>query len=127
MMWTDDWIGIPYQELGRGPDSYDCLGLFVTLQRVRHDRAIFDPLCLASVAARRNLAAANKSDWRSVGEATEGDALLFDVRGHPLHVGYALDNHLMLHTSKDTDEVVIEDFRATGWGDRLEGVYTYAE
>lgn len=125
-MWTDDWIGIPYQELGRGPDGYDCLGLFLTLQRIRHGRHIFDPMCLASVAARQKLAQAAKSDWTPVSVASEGDALLFEVRGMPLHVGYALDGRLMLHTSKDTGEVVIEDYRAPVWGDRLEGVYAYA-
>jgi probable lipoprotein NlpC len=125
-MWTDDWIGIPYQELGRGPDSYDCLGLFISLQRVRNERVIFDPLCLASVAARRKLAVAAKSDWTPLREAREGDALLFEVRGMPLHVGYALDGRLMLHTSQDTCESLIEDYRAQAWGDRLEGVYSYA-
>lgn len=125
-MWTDDWIGIPYAELGRGPDSYDCLGLFVALQRVRHGHVIFDPLCLASAAARQKLAAAAKLDWTPVREASEGDALLFKVRGMPLHVGYALDGRLMLHTSQDTGEVVIEDFKSPSWGERLEGVYSYA-
>ena len=125
-MWTDDYIGIPYQELGRGPDTYDCLGLFVALQRERHGRVIFDPLCLASVAARRKLAASAKHAWTPERVASEGDALLFEVRGMPLHVGYALDGRLMLHTSQDTGEVVIEDFKSPAWGDRLEGVYSYA-
>ena len=54
-MWTDDWIGIPYQERGRGPE-YDCLGLFVALQRDRHGRAIFDPACSMKSAALQRLA-----------------------------------------------------------------------
>lgn len=125
-MWTDDWIGIPYAELGRGPDSYDCLGLFVALQRVRHDRVIFDPQCTASVAARKKLAQGAKVDWLLTAEIQEGDALLFKVRGLELHVGYAIDARLMLHTGSDTGEVTIEDYRASNWGDRLEGAYRYA-
>lgn len=125
-MWVNDWVGIPYQKLGRGPDGYDCLGLFVALQRVRHNRSVFDPLCLVSAAARQKLAEAAKADWVPVDEAREGDALLFNFRGMPLHVAYALGGRMMLHTSQDTGESLIEDYRAACWGDRLEGIYTYA-
>ena len=48
-MWTDAWIGIPYQDLGRGPDAYDCLGLFLAVQRVRHNRVIFYPIFVKSL------------------------------------------------------------------------------
>lgn len=125
-MWTDNWIGLPYQELGRGPEQYDCLGLFVALQAVRFGRVIDDPLCTMSRAARQKTADAARKNWGRVPEASEGAALLFRVRGMKLHVGYALDDRLMLHTSQATGESVIEDFRALNWGQRLEGIYAYA-
>ena len=124
-MWTDAWIGIPYQDLGRGPDAYDCLGLFLALQRVRHSRVIFDPLCSVQKAARQNLVDRVRPQWCAVSTASEGSAVLFRVRGLVLHVGYALDGRRMLHTSRDTGESVIEDFTALQWGDRREGLYDY--
>ena len=124
-MWTDAWIGIPYQDLGRGPDVYDCLGLFLALQHVRHDRVIFDPLCSVQKAARQKLVDRVRPHWRAVSAASEGSAVLFRVRGLALHVGYALDGRRMLHTSRDTGETVLEDFTALHWGDRREGLYDY--
>ncbi|MVO14807.1 NlpC/P60 family protein [Parasedimentitalea huanghaiensis] len=124
-MWSDGWIGIPYQELGRGPESYDCLGLFLALQRVRHGRDLFDPLCTMTAAARLNLAAKTRPDWRRVDRAVEGAALLFKVKGLALHVGYAMGGRFMLHASGEIGESVIEDYQSSAWGSRLEGIYVY--
>lgn len=125
-MWTDDWIGIPYQKLGRGPESYDCLGLFIVLQRARHGREIYDPLCDVGEAARRQIADQEKSLWREVSDIWEGDALLFKVRSFALHIGYAVGGSVMLHTSEESCGSVLENFRTSRWGDNLEGVYRYA-
>lgn len=125
MNWTDDWIGIPYQELGRGPESYDCMGLFLTLQRVRNNREIYDPMCTVSEAVRRQIARQEKPLWRRVSDAQDGDALLFDVRGHALHIGYAVSNRMMLHTGKDSSGSVLEDFTTMRWRSNLEGIYRY--
>ena len=124
-MWTDDWIGIPYAERGRGPESYDCLGLFLALQRARCGRALFDPLCSMQAAALTRAAERAKPAWQAVAQAREGSALLFKVRGLALHVGFALDQVRMLHVSQATGESVIEDFRSASWGERLEGIYDY--
>jgi cell wall-associated NlpC family hydrolase len=124
-MWTDDWIGIPYRERGRGPEEYDCLGLFLALQRVRHGRELFDPHCTMTRAARVRLADQFRPDWRHVERAEEGAAVLFHVKGMALHVGYALDARRMLHASGEAGQSVIEDFTSTAWGTRLEGIYLY--
>ena len=125
-VWTDDWVGLPYQECGRGPNSYDCLGLFVALQRERHGRAIFDPMCTVQTAMRKGFAAHEKQNWRLVGVGHPGSAILFKVRGLALHIAYALDDTRMLHTGQDTGQSLIEAYRTTQWGDRLEGIYEYA-
>ncbi|MGB0661333.1 MAG: NlpC/P60 family protein [Mangrovicoccus sp.] len=124
-MWTDEWIGLPYQSLGRGPESYDCLGLFLAVQRARYGRILPDPLCTMSEAARRRIVDASMPLWRRVDHAQEGDAVLFRVRGMVLHVGLALGPQLMLHV-EDEAASVIEDFASVTWGQRLEGIYTYA-
>ena len=126
-MWTDVWIGLPYAELGRGPREFDCLGLFLALQGDRHGRTLFDPRCTMGLAARRDIVESQRSGWRPVEIASEGDALVFRVRGHLLHIGYAVNKRLMLHTSQETGESVLEDFLSIAWGGRLEGIYRYVE
>ncbi|WP_299686678.1 NlpC/P60 family protein [uncultured Tateyamaria sp.] len=125
-MWTNDWIGLPYEALGRGPDSYDCLGLFLALQRARFGRMLDDPLCTMSAAVRKRLVEGAKPNWRKVSVVKEGDAALFNVRGLSMHVGFVVDSNRMLHASADVSESVLEDFRVSAWGARLEGVYRYA-
>ncbi len=124
-MWSDEWIGLPYRELGRGPKEYDCLGLFLALQRHRHGRDVFDPLCTMTAAARMRLADQVRPQWRRVARPVEGAALLFQVKGMELHVGYALGGRFMLHASGEAGQSVIEDFRSSNWGTRLEGIYVY--
>lgn len=125
-MWSDDWVGLAYRELGRGPEAYDCLGLFLALQRERHDRTLFDPLCTMTAAARMRLADQMRHEWRQVDVASEGAALVFRVRGMELHVGYALNERQMIHACGDVGESVIEDFITGNMSRRLEGIYVYA-
>lgn len=126
-MWSDDWIGLPYCEMGRGPDAYDCLGLFLALQRVRMGRALPDPRCTALEAVRRGAVDRARTQWERImpDQAWEGDALLFLCAGRALHVGYALGPRLMLHTQSDTGASMIEGWRRAPWRDRLEGIYRH--
>lgn len=123
-MWTDKWVGLPYRKLGRSLDGLDCLGLFVMLQKERFERVIHDPHCTMDQAARRNIAQKQKTDWKPVFRALEGDALLFKVRGIEMHVGFSLPNKTMLHIENDTGSL-IEDWSVAKWGQRLEGIYRF--
>lgn len=124
-MWTDKWIGLPYAEYGRGPDAYDCLGLFMELQKDRFNRVLHYPACSMTEAARADLAGSERPKWRQVDVAHEGCAVLWKERGHALHVGFALDARRMLHMCGEIGESVIEDFTGANWGQRLEGIYEY--
>lgn len=124
-MWTDDWVGLPYEEVGRGPHAFDCLGLFVELHRRRFGRELPDPSISMTEAARSRFVDSQRPLWRSVGVATEGCAVLFRVRGLALHVGYAISSTHMLHV-EDAALSVIEDFTTMKWRSRLEGIYSYA-
>ena len=125
-MWSDAWIGLPYAELGRGPAAYDCLGLFLALERARQGRDLPDPACRPAEALRRRVVERARPLWRRVAVAEEGDALLFRSAGRALHVAYALDDRDMLHTEARLGASAIEPWRRTGWLARLEGIYRYA-
>lgn len=125
MTWTDAWIGLRYTARGRGP-AYDCLGLFLALQRVRKGRELPDPLCTMTSALREDLARQHLiegHDWRPVQRAQEGDALLFRLGRRPLHIAYAVDARTMLHIETDGAGSCVEDFTGPRWRGQLQGIY----
>ncbi|MBE9635784.1 NlpC/P60 family protein [Salipiger mangrovisoli] len=124
-MWTDDWIGLPYAELGRGPGAYDCLGLWLALQRARFGREVPDPECRMGDALRRGTVDRYRSRFARVTAAAEGDLLLFLSAGRPLHVGFALDNQDMIHIDAFGGSRV-ERWRGMRWLGKLEGIYRLA-
>lgn len=123
-MWVNDWIGLRYQELGRGP-HYDCLGLYLALFRHRFGLSLPDPSCTMIEAVRRQVADGLRPQFRRVGAAKEGDALLFRIKGHLLHVGFALDRRDMLHIEHDTTGSLLEIWDRQPWRGRLEGIYRF--
>jgi cell wall-associated NlpC family hydrolase len=88
-MWGK-WVGLAYAELGRGPEAYDCLGLFLALQRDVMGRDLPDPYCLMTEARGAGLIDAQRPRWTPVAEAQLGDAMLFHA-GRAWHIGFAPD------------------------------------
>lgn len=120
--WAEGWIGLPYAPLGRGPGAYDCLGLFLAVQRAEFGLELSYGLVAqgpAELAAHRRYIA----DWVRVEQACPGDAVLMR-RGRGWHIGCALDDRRMLHAVDPGS--VIEPFRSRKWGKRLEGIYRHA-
>ncbi len=125
MSWSDDWIGLPHVKQGRSRDGCDCLGLFILLHKARFNRDIPDPSCSREEAIRQRVADAQRANYVEVSEPQEGDALLMRTNGHPIHVGYCIDQSLMLHSEGDAGSQ-IERWNSTRWKARLLGIYRYA-
>ena len=126
-MWQSKWVGLRYKKLGRGPDAFDCLGLFLALHKARLGRVLPDPRCTMEEAARQSVADQLRPQFVSVKRADiqEGDALMFRVRSQLLHVGYALDGRDMLHIEEDSTGSVLEAWNRVKWLGRLEGIYRF--
>lgn len=120
-MWTDAYIGLPFHPGGRGP-AYDCLGLFLRLQRDRRGLSLPDPLCAMRDAAIDAAVLDARRGWKPVQHPEAGDAAVFKVAPHGLHIGYVIDPLHMLHI-EGPEGAVIErlDVRAK----RLEGYYRH--
>lgn len=125
MEWTTAWLGGVYEPLGRSPRRYDCLGLFLAVQRDQFGRLLDYGLtrCANDEVTARETYFADGGEWTRALQAREGDALLFR-RGRGWHIGVALDDSLMLHCDQGKG-VVIEPFRAALWGKRLDGVHAW--
>lgn len=124
-MWTDDWVGLPYAELGRGPETYDCLGLYLAVYRHRFGVSLPDPMISRFGSARPRSVTGALGQYRAVDVVEEGDAILFRMAGGSIHVGYALDGKDMLHLEADAARSCIENWRSTRWLGRHQGIYRY--
>lgn len=128
-MWINRWVGIPYKECGRGPDGYDCLGLFLAIQKERFDRELPDPACTMLEAVKNNVVESLKPLARHIrvpGEVREGDALLFAVGQRTLHLGYAVSSYDMLHVEKYGLGSVVEKWNGGKWLPSFRGAYRLA-
>ncbi|MEM6738939.1 MAG: NlpC/P60 family protein [Pseudomonadota bacterium] len=122
-MWSDPWVGLPFEKLGRGPHAYDCLGLYLALVRERLGRELPDPRLTIMDAVRDRRVGALRAEFVRVKEAREGDALLFFFGRTAFHVGYALGARDMLHVGEGMDGSAIERWASPLWREKLEGIY----
>lgn len=122
--WIIDWLALPYQERGRGP-AYDCLGLFLALQKARQGLVMPDPACTVAEAIRRGVVDDHRPTWRRVEVPQEGDALLFRIGGRVAHVAYAVSAQDMLHTHETSRQSTLDRIRGATWAPLLEGAYRY--
>ncbi|MBL6427349.1 MAG: C40 family peptidase [Maritimibacter sp.] len=121
MHWSERWLGKPYAVLGRGPDAFDCLGLFMAVQNAEFGLSL-DYGLVPKGPEEESVRARHASGWQRVDVATEGCAVLMQ-RGRGWHIGVAIDASRMLHAARPAS--VIESFLGPKWGRRLEGVYAY--
>ncbi|ETW11202.1 NLP/P60 protein [Roseivivax marinus] len=121
MSWTDAWIGLRWHDRARGPEAYDCLGLYLAVLRHRLDIDLPDPAVRRAHASRA--VAALAPSFARVDAPLEGDALLFRERPGRLHVGYALTASDMLHVHHEGQGSCIDRYTSPRWSSRLEGIY----
>lgn len=88
-------------------------------------RALPDPACSIAQAVRRDIFEENRDGWTPVADVQEGDALFFRVRGHPVHLGYAVDARSMLHTETAGIGSALEPFQSMRWKNRFLGAFRY--
>jgi probable lipoprotein NlpC len=122
-MWTDDWIGIPYVKGGRSKAGADCLGLFLLLHKERRGVVLDDPGCNTKEAVSLRVAEAQRERYEQVtGPVQEGDAILMRLSGHPIHVGYCVDEIWMIHAFDDAGSQ-LERWNGSKWSNRVIGVF----
>jgi cell wall-associated NlpC family hydrolase len=128
MSWSDAYIGLPFEEKGRGTDAVDCWGLAL---RVLLDQRSIDTLPsytedYVSTAERAELAAIFARDcddwpWCEVTDAQPFDIALFNRAGVMCHVGIVVEPGLMLHVEAGCDSC-LERFDGGRWLARFAGL-----
>lgn len=125
-MMFDRFVGLPWAKRGRGPEAFDCWGLF------QHAFA-WRGIALASYAdayvgpndpAITGLVTTHRGEWMVVpkGQERPWDGIL--IKQDPWHVGIVVGGGAMLHMPRDGFSL-IEPYTARNIARRIEGFYRY--
>jgi cell wall-associated NlpC family hydrolase len=130
--WCADFVGIPYDMGGRGPDLFDCWGLcWLVLEKhfgvaapryegvewARHDRTS-RTTCGKTI---NDFAAAYYIPVEA-GEERGGEIILLRMAGQPLHCGIVAAPGWMLHSAEGS-ESALERYDNALWRNRVEGLH----
>lgn len=125
-------IGLPWVAGARGPEAYDCWGLFLAVQRQHFGRDLpeipVDALDLRAVLDAFT-AHPERRRWQPVSAAEEGDAVLMRQSRYPVHIGLwlGIDGGGVLHAVRHAGVVfqTLAALNAHGW--RIEGHYRFQD
>lgn len=114
MTWWAKYVGLPFQDGGRGPAAYDCWGL---LRAVYADCLGVDLPCYGEISAHdlariaRTMGDGQAAEcWHPVAVPLAFDGVLMRAAGGTravVHVGVAVDSRRLLHVEAATAAVVV--------------------
>jgi cell wall-associated NlpC family hydrolase len=114
---VSDLVGLPYKIHGRDESGLDCFGL-IWLIALRNGTQIKDPAYRGFDPALVRLA--DQVGLRKINEFEAGCILEIEKEGR-LHLGYALDNEKMIHSTHN-EGVIVENINKYN----VRGYYTWA-
>ena len=128
--WARDWLGRPWVGGARGPDTFDCWGLFLFVQRAYFGRVLpeipVDALNLRTVIETFRYHP-ERAHWRGVDSPLEGDAVLMRQSRYPVHVGVwlAVDGGGVLHCVQSAGVVFQSASALAQHGWKIAGLYRF--
>ncbi len=131
MLEFSKYVGVPYVDHGRGPDGWDCYGLYYYVSREHYGVEVpaYSTAYPTSDSQYRDAAVsaairAKAGAWQRVAEPVPGDGIVFNLAGQPLHCGIVIGDGIMLHCLRGRG-TAIEEFRTASWVKRIEGYYRW--
>lgn len=134
MEWVKDYVGIEFENKGRG-EKCDCWGL---VRRIYHEKfgialpsfAEYDSANdLREIAAIiKDKEKAEGKTWHTIDEGQEkfGDVAIFKIAGQPVHIGFVLVDKKMLHVEMGIDSCV-ESYTSLRWQRRIHRFYRHKD
>lgn len=113
MHWSSAYVGLPFEDGGRGPEAFDCWGVVVSVYRA--ELGIELPT-YGEISARdlmrvtRAMQAGQEAEcWRPVNDPREFDVVVMRLttRSFPGHVGVMVDAKNMLHIEAASQAVIV--------------------
>jgi cell wall-associated NlpC family hydrolase len=128
--WSSKYIGLPYEECGRGPTGYDCWGLVQLVYARELELAL--PSYLGDYEDQGDTDAivqlyhGGREDWVKVDEPRPLDVVMFNIAGRPSHVGVVVTpfEGAFLHAPENCSSR-IENYNDRMWCRRIEGFYRH--
>lgn len=120
----DDLMSARYEEGGRGPDAYDCFGLFAELCRRRGLSIPEHPTARDLAQRQSDIQLAAAAAWMELDQPVPGCAVVLRIGPWMSHIGMVLEGGRFMHASKRTGVTVarLDDLQ---WADRIAGFYRY--
>lgn len=129
-MWTNDYVGIPFQKNGSDRNGTDCWRLIVMVYREKLGielpdfAGIYVDGSLASLVKVSRKIRDEKQAWQRVDKPQPYDVILLRTGDMVYHVGLVIDHKRMLHVLEGIDST-IEEFTGLQWQQRVEGFYRH--
>jgi len=125
--WWNTYVGLPYQEKGRGRSGCDCWGLYrmAAAEQFGIDLpSLADQYDLSERDKIAELIATRREGWQPSPLPKAGDLALFRIGGSESHLGMITRPGYFLHAREGQDSV-IERLDSPAWKHRLVGIYRY--
>lgn len=130
--WAARYLNIPFIEQGRDRAGVDCYGLLrlvyqeqrgIDLPSYTEGCTTKDDMRILTALARGEVI----TQWHPVplAEVRLFDAVIFRMKGEPIHVGLVLDAEYFLHSMRGVWSV-IERMQSIAWRHRIVGAMRYA-
>ena len=132
MLDLKEYIGIPFKSCGRDSFGLDCWGLLCLIYKERLDITlasyINEYVDAHSYSAISNAVNAHIPEWISIKKGAEQpfDAIIFRLRGLPIHLGMVIKPRQMIHVLPKLN-TCLERYDTPLWDKRIRGFYRYAK
>lgn len=123
-MKINDLIFSTYELGGRGPDRFDCYGLFLEIQK-RLGRDLSDLGSIEDLALRDARVKEGAKDWQRIDTPRPWCAVALRIGRYVSHVGVVLDDGARFMHMNEEQGVVIERLDCPKWAQRIEGFYVH--
>lgn len=121
--WTNDYVGVPYTDLGRDRSGWDCWGLAVVAYREQAGIALptLDGDYRSAHEDPDGVRACFEDEakaWQQVETPQPGDVIWLRIAGLERHVGLWVQGNRMLHAFPGR-ETCVEMLRSPSWSRRV--------
>ena len=113
-----------YEEGGRGPDSYDCFGLFAELCRRRGLEIPEHPSPDDTQQRETEILREAAAHWQRLAAPEQGCAVLIRIGPYVSHLGMMLANRKFIHANRKTG-ITISGLDDVLWLRRIAGFYRW--
>lgn len=128
------YIGTPWESGGRNKDdALDCWGLVWSIYNEVYGLYLPSLSDIHIANGFTETAEAISSVYPSIhknfyepDDTQEGDIIMLNMAGQPIHIGVCLDHQRMIHTTQKVG-CVVEKFKQRVWLNRVEGIYRHKD